>query len=69
MAKTETTSVARRTRTIAIPVDLHDRLRMAALAQSLQKKRRITLQDLAEEALHSYLARPTTMPDVQKGGE
>jgi hypothetical protein len=50
----------RRTRTIAIQADLHDRLRVSALQQSIQQKRRITLQDLAEMALRNYLNQPIT---------
>jgi hypothetical protein len=46
---------ARRTRTIAIQAELHDQLRIVALHQSLQQKRRITLQDLAGIALRNYL--------------
>lgn len=45
----------RTTKTIAIPHDLHDLLRIAALQESLRTKRRITLQDCAETALRSYL--------------
>jgi len=49
----------RRTRTIAIPIDLHDLLRIAALHESLRTKQRITLQDFAEKALRSYLDQQT----------
>jgi hypothetical protein len=51
---------ARRTRTIAIQAELHDRLRISVLQQSLQQKRRITLQDLAEMALRNYLEKTIT---------
>ncbi|MBA3468638.1 MAG: hypothetical protein H0T53_03240 [Herpetosiphonaceae bacterium] len=48
-------AISRRTRTVAIPVDLHDRLRIEALQQSIRQKRRISIQDIAERAVKHYL--------------
>jgi hypothetical protein len=59
-------SSTRRTRTIAIPSDLHDQLRIAALQQSLQYKRRITLQELAEKALSVYLDQLKNNPSLHE---
>ena len=54
-------AVTRRTRTVALPLELHDRLRIEALQQSLRHKRRITLQEVAELALRQYLHQATSM--------
>jgi hypothetical protein len=56
--------VHRRTRTVAIPIEIHDQLRIVALHQSLQEQRRITLQDVAEVALQQYLEKHTTRMDT-----
>lgn len=64
----------RRTRTVALPQELHDQLRVLALQHTLAQHRRITIQDLVEQALHAYLAQqgytpaaPSVQPAASEG--